>query len=217
MTLTPEQARRFYDRFGSRQDSQGFYEDAALELLASHAGLDRAGAVFEFGCGTGRFAAGLLANHLPADSSYLGVEISSTMLRLAANKLARFGPRAKVSPIAARARFPLADQSVDRVLATYVLDLLSEEDIALALSESRRVLVSGGKLGLVGLTHGVSLTSRLVIALWSIAFRLNPSWVGGCRPVAVAPLLDRTQWELEYREVISACGIPSEVLVAAKR
>ena len=33
-TLNFEEARRAYDRIGSFQDSQAFYEDAALDLLA---------------------------------------------------------------------------------------------------------------------------------------------------------------------------------------
>ena len=31
--LSPEQARRFYDRFGIKQDTQSFYENPALDKL----------------------------------------------------------------------------------------------------------------------------------------------------------------------------------------
>ncbi len=48
-----------YDRFGRRQDPQGWYEDAALERLIALGRLAEARAVCEFGCGTGRLAAGL--------------------------------------------------------------------------------------------------------------------------------------------------------------
>jgi hypothetical protein len=36
MVLTHSQAQAFYDRFGKRQDSQAFFEDAALDELISH-------------------------------------------------------------------------------------------------------------------------------------------------------------------------------------
>ncbi len=69
-----EQVRAFYDRFGAKQDSQAFYEDAATADLILNAELGAARAVFEFGCGTGRFAEKLLAEHLPADCSAIPFE-----------------------------------------------------------------------------------------------------------------------------------------------
>ena len=68
--LTSEQTRRVYDRIGRAQDWQRFYEDAATADLVAHAGFDAAHSIVELGCGTGRFAAGLLSRHLPADASY---------------------------------------------------------------------------------------------------------------------------------------------------
>ena len=56
-------ARAFYDRFGKKQDCQSFYEDPALDELIAHASFEDARSVFEFGCGTGKFAARILENH----------------------------------------------------------------------------------------------------------------------------------------------------------
>ena len=66
--FTPADARRFYDRFGSRQDTQGFYENPALDDLVKHANFERALSVLEFGCGTGSFARRLFEAVLPADA-----------------------------------------------------------------------------------------------------------------------------------------------------
>jgi trans-aconitate methyltransferase len=96
VTLTPGEARRFYDWFGRRLDRQAFYEDPALEALIAHAEFDRAAAVFEFGCGTGRLAEQLLRGHLPRQSLYLGVDVSSTMVGLARKRLRPWRPRAEV-------------------------------------------------------------------------------------------------------------------------
>jgi ubiquinone/menaquinone biosynthesis C-methylase UbiE len=114
-------------------------------------------------------------------------------------------------------RFPVADQSVDRVVANYVLDLLSDTDIRQLIAEARRVLRPGGKLCLVSLTHGVNVTSRLVIALWSTIFRISPSLVGGCRPIELAAYLDQDIWSIDHRQVVTPYGIASEVLVAGQR
>ena len=70
--LTREKVRAFYDRFGALQDRQGFYEDIATRDLVTHANFEQARAVFEFGCGTGRFAADLLSHRLAENSSYMG-------------------------------------------------------------------------------------------------------------------------------------------------
>ena len=52
--LNREQAKTFYDRLGSRQDSQAFYEDPAIRDLIAEADFETARSIFEFGCGTGR-------------------------------------------------------------------------------------------------------------------------------------------------------------------
>jgi SAM-dependent methyltransferase len=79
-TLSREQAQSLYDRIGARQDSQAFYDDPATEFLISHGDFGCANRVFEFGCGTGRFALRLISEHLPETACYRGVDLSSTMV-----------------------------------------------------------------------------------------------------------------------------------------
>ena len=211
MVLTPEEARRFYDRFGKKQDAQGFYEDPALDDLVRHASLAEAQAVFEFGCGSGRFAARLLAGHLPHSATYLGCDVSSTMVALATERLAPFADRARATLSDGTMHFPLAADSVDRVLCTYVLDLLSETQIAKFLQEAARVLTPGGKLCLVSLTHGTTFPSRVVSTLWGLLYRLRPTIVGGCRPLRLDQFLSPDCWETEYRNVVTPFAVPSEI------
>ena len=94
--LSPAQAERFYDRFGKKLDSQTFYEAPALNDLAAHLDLETCRAVLEFGSGTGRFAEELFETRLPPHAIYVGRDISKVMVRLAKERLARFGPRATV-------------------------------------------------------------------------------------------------------------------------
>jgi trans-aconitate methyltransferase len=123
--LSPEQAKRFYDRLGARQDWQGFYENAALQELIAHAGFDSARSVFEFGCGTGAFAARLLQQHLPADARYTGLDVSSTMVSLARKRLQPWPERAHVHQSDGSFRIHQADRSFDRFVSNYVFDLLA--------------------------------------------------------------------------------------------
>ncbi len=214
--LSPERIKTFYDRFGSKQDSQGFYEDRPLELLAAHAALDGSRRVFEFGCGTGRLARRLLERSLPADALYLGCDVSTTMVRLAGPRLLPLQPRALVVQVGGGTSLPIASTSVDRFLSTYVIDLLSEPAARDLLLEAGRILVPGGKLCLVGITRGRGLLSTLLMQAWALLYRMAPAAVGGCRPVELLPMLDPAAWHIDHHEVVAPLGIASEILVASR-
>lgn len=213
MTLPVEEARVFYDRFGAKQDRQAFYEAPALEALVAHAALPQARSVFELGCGTGRLAEAMLRGSLAPQARYLGIDISSTMIGIAAPRLAPFAPRAEVRQVSGEPRFPVPDESVDRVISTYVLDLLPEAGIREVLSEARRVLLPGGLLCIAGITRGSTPASRIVMGAWQRLFDCKPSWLGGCRPLELEPFL-ADGWEMRFRRTFVAFGIASEVIVA---
>jgi ubiquinone/menaquinone biosynthesis C-methylase UbiE len=215
-TLTHDAARALYDCIGPRQDAQGWYEDAPLERLIEEAQLARARSIVELGCGTGRLAERLLAEVAPAPARYLGLDLSPVMVALARERLERFGARAEVRQSDGRMLLPLGVASADRVLATYVLDLLSFPDIGAFLVEAHRVLKPGGLLCVAGLTCGERPLSRAVSALWSAVHRIAPAKLGGCRPLMLQPLLDRGRWRLVHRSVVSPFGFASEVIVAER-
>jgi len=215
--LSHDEAKAFYDWFGARQDSQRFYEDPAVADLIAHADFREAGSVFEFGCGTGRLAERLLSDCLPSHCRYRMVDISSTMVRLARERLAHWGERVGVEQTSGSMALAAPDASFDRFVACYVLDLLSEEDIRLLLAEAHRVVKPGGLFCAVGLTRGTSPLAKLVGLLWRAVFKLNPKMVGGCRAVVVRSLLDDADWSVRYTNVITRFGMSSEVLVAARR
>jgi len=213
--LSRKQARDFYDRLGSKQDWQSFYEDPAVADLIAHLSLATAASMIEFGCGTGRLAESLLTHHLPKEATYLGIEISSTMARLAKRRLERFGKRATVLLTKGEIQLDVKTSSFDRFLSTYVLDLLSEEDIRSLVAEAHRVLTPGGLLGIVSLTHGFTTVSRVFEKAWMSAFRFRPSLVGGCRPISLEDFIG-AGWNVRHSQKMTSFGVPSEVLVAEK-
>jgi ubiquinone/menaquinone biosynthesis C-methylase UbiE len=215
--LTHEQVRAFYNRMGAKQDWQAFYEAKATHDLIAHASFETAQAVFEFGSGTGAFAERLLTAHASPETSYVAVDSSPTMTRLARARLARFGSRVTVQQTDGSLQFAAASGSYDRFVSAYVADLLSLSDIAALLSEAYRLLVPGGCLCLVSLTHGTRGLSRLVTALWIRIHRLAPTLVGGCRPLELRVLLEGSRFHLEYVHVVTAFGIPSEIIIAKRQ
>ncbi len=215
--LTHQQAKAFYDRFGSKQDSQAFYEDRAINELVVRADFESANHVFEFGVGTGRLAERLLSQHLSGRARFTGSDISTTMLELAQTRLSRFGNRVELVLSNGAAVCPVPAASVDRIVSSYVLDLLPEQEIITFLSDCARALTAGGRLCLVGLTFGEGLGSRLVTAGWRALFRISPAIVGGCRPIRLEPLVVAAGLATLSSRVVTSFGIASEVLVAERR
>ena len=214
-TLSHEDARKFYDRFGSKQDWQRFYEDPAIQELIVSAALAEASAVVEFGCGTGRVAEMLLREHLPERAEYLAMDVSATMVALAQQRLSPFGSRVRVMQTDGTPRLREPSVSCDRFISTYVLDLLSTDDIRGVLGEAHRLLVPGGRLGVVGLTHGATIPARLVERAWTWAHRWRPTSVGGCRPISVVQFMG-SEWQVLHRAVVTSYAISSEVAAARK-
>jgi SAM-dependent methyltransferase len=207
--LSRAEAKAVYDAFGAKQDAQAWYEDPAVERMLAHAGMGEARSVFEWGCGTGRLAKRLMEENA---LEYVGVELSDTMVALAREKLAAFGSRARVVKIDGE---PQIEGSFDRVLSTYVLDLMSEEDIRALVVAARRALSPGGRLCLVGLTCGERGVARLVMKLWQGVHARWPKKVGGCRPLRMTEFLG--DWEIRHRSVVTSYGIASEAVVAVPR
>jgi ubiquinone/menaquinone biosynthesis C-methylase UbiE len=214
--LSREEARAFYDRFGAKQDLQRFYEDRAVEELLARSRFEKAKAVVELGCGTGRLAERLLREHLPLGATYHGFDVSGTMVRLARARLGPWSERARVEQTDGAPSIPRPNESCDRFLSTYVLDLLPEEDIRAALAEAGRLLVPGGLLCLAGLTFGETALSRAVCGLWSRVQAWRPALVGGCRPLRLLEFLG-SDWRVDHRRVICSFGVCSEVVVAEGR
>ena len=215
--LSRKEARAFYDWFGTKQDAQAYYEDPAIDDLIAYGYFEDARTVYELGCGTGRLAERLLEHELPLSASYRGTDISARMVELARARLDRFEERAQVVQTQGAMEIASPDGSVNHIVSTYVLDLLSEGDIQAFLEEAQRALTWDGRLCLAGLTHGTTLLSRLVTWVWRVIHWIHPRLVGGCKPVKLTEFLRQEYWTVLHHRVVVAYGIPSEVVVASPR
>jgi ubiquinone/menaquinone biosynthesis C-methylase UbiE len=215
-TLSAAEARRTYDRIGKMQDSQAFYEDRATAELIASLDIPSATSVFEFGCGTGRFAHDLLAHHLPTAAGYRGVDLSPEMVRLASERLASFGSRASVRLTEGGPPTDEPSESCDRFVSNFVLDLLSSKDIEVVIREAHRMLRPGGLLGLSSLTFGFTTASRIFSWTWLKIHALRPSLVGGCRPLELQDVLPEKAWKVRHRARLAPFAIPLEAVVAER-
>jgi ubiquinone/menaquinone biosynthesis C-methylase UbiE len=214
--LSHQEARSAYDRIGSLQDTQAFYEDRATELLLRHGDFESAEAVFEFGCGTGRFALRLFEDFLPPNARYCGVDISPKMVSLTEERLAPYSSRAQVTLGEGDPPVDEPADSCDRFVSNYVFDLLSEEDIRSVLREATRMLRRSGLLCLASLSTGVGPISRTAAGILSWVQAHRPSVVGGCRPIDLLPFLPPADWQIRHHAKVVAFAITSEALVAER-
>lgn len=213
--LSSSEVKRFYDRFGRLQDGQVFYEGRALDEVERNGQFEHAQSVLEFGCGTGAFARRLLRKRLPETAHYLGLDISETMIRIAAKRLAQWSECAVVQQTNGAPTMPVETGSVDRVVINYVLDLMSDQAISLLVGEAHRALIGGGLLAVTNLTCGASAPARVVSRVWGQLQRRWPSATGGCRPIRMSDRLSEPEWTLQHHNVVTQCGVSSEVCVAA--
>ena len=214
--LPTGEVARLYDRIGSWQDRQGWYEDRPVTEMIARADLAHAAGVFELGCGTGRLAARLLDRVLPAGCRYLGLDVSSRMVGISRERLARWAPRANVLQVNGRLPFPVEDGSFDRFVSTYVFDLLDDDDAAEVVGEAARVLTNDGLLAVVSLGLGDRAASRLIARGWTSLWKRWPKLVGGCRPVDLQPLLG-PEWASADVTGVTAGGLHSQILLARRR
>ena len=208
-TITPAQARRFYDRLGAGHDLAELYEGPAKALARARLDLAPGQRVANVGAGTGRDHARLLAAVRPGGAA-VAVDVSPVMLGLVR---ARTG--APVLRGDAR-HLPLRSGAVDRLFCAYVLDLIPAGDLAGTVAELRRVLRPSGRIALVSLTGGTTRVSRAVIAGWTAVYHLNPGLLGGCRPVQLADVVRTAGFADVRRAVVVRWGVPSEVITATR-
>lgn len=129
---------------------KSFPNKREVDLIAEMVELDRSGAYLDLGCSAGLYSRGLslLLDELSGDSDVIGIDISPSMLREAANRSLAAG----TMPSFARANahdLPFHDSSFVGVVCGGTLNELG--DPGLALRECHRILKPGGKVAIMGI------------------------------------------------------------------
>lgn len=190
-----------YDRWAALTESRA--RRACLERAAVRDGES----VLEVAVGTGlAFRELVLAN--PSGRTE-GVDLTEPMLDRARHKVARLPGRHRLR-VGDAHRLDFEDGAFDLVVNNYMFDLLPERDFAPVLGEMRRVLRAGGRLVLVNMAVGERLAHRL----YEVAYRIDPSLMGGCRGVTLGPFVERAGFTEVHVTRLSQLGFPSEIVTA---
>ena len=209
-TISTVTAQRFYSWLGARHDLGARFEREAKQQALSLLHLQSGQCVLNLGCGTGAEQPTLRRAVGPTGTLH-AVDLSPVMLCLTAERGA-----GTLTTQANAVRLPYADAMFDRILSTYLLDLLPAGLLPIVAAECARVLRPDGRLVLVTLTHGVDSASRAVVAAWRSMFRLHPLLLGGCRPVPLASLVAGAGLTLLDSTVVVQLGVPSAIVVVGR-
>lgn len=205
------EARRSYDRLSRIYTWLGeMWErkprQRALEALAVQPG-ER---VLEIGCGTGRDLLALL-HAAGAAGQVVGLDLSPGMLAVSRENWRKASLQAPGLVCADGASLPLADGSFDVVYSSFTLELFDTPEIGAFLAECQRVLVPGGRLGIVSLSK--SGGSKNLIKYYEYFHRRYPGIVD-CRPIFAAQALESAGFRVEWSKNLSMWGLRVEVALA---
>jgi ubiquinone/menaquinone biosynthesis C-methylase UbiE len=185
-------------------------ESRARRRVLDLAGLSGDEDLLEVATGTG---AQLVRLASATHGRTVGVELAGGMLARTRGRVTAAGLAGRVELLQANAlQLPLENESFDVLVNSYMLDLLSREDIPRALAEFKRVLRPGGRLVLSNMT----VAEHRRHALWDAAYARGVQLTANCRGVLAAPVLAELDFVEITREYLAQMLFPTEVVTARK-
>jgi ubiquinone/menaquinone biosynthesis C-methylase UbiE len=208
-TLSPHSARRIYDLIGRAYDLAAPFEGKAQQLGRDQLDLGPGLRVLEAGTGTGREHRALASAVAPGGMA-VALDLSFVMARLTRRRSGSPACQADAGWL------PFADGCFDRVFAAYVLDLMASAALPGVMRQFHRILRPGGRLVIVAMTEGVTLSSRAFVALWKAVYAVSPRLCAGCRPIQLAGIASQAGFVNVQAQVEVQWAVPSEVLLAVR-
>jgi ubiquinone/menaquinone biosynthesis C-methylase UbiE len=210
-----EEAKRYYDRISSVYDcvtgaSERRFAEIALERLR----IEKGETVLEIGFGTGHCLKQMAESVGDAGKVY-GVDISPGMVRVAQTRLEKAGVAKRVELYSGDATaLPYNAGMFDAVFMSFTLELFDTPEIPVVLGEVKRVLRTGGRIGIAAMS-GENGNSPL-LRLYEWAHMKWPVYID-CRPVYVERSLVAAGYDVKTKEIRKLFGLPVEIVVASKR
>ncbi len=193
-----------YDIWGKLTESKA--QDRCLKL----ANIQDGEAVLEVAVGTGLSFRRVLQQNPSGINE--GFDLSEAMLAKAQQKAIETGVTNYRLRIGDAYNLDYEDASFDLLINNYMFDLLPEADFPAVLQQFYRVLKPGGRLVLLNM----SKSERWYNQIWDTIYRIQPSWMGGCRGVALVDQVKTIGFQHVTREFVSQMTFPSEVIYGVK-
>jgi ubiquinone/menaquinone biosynthesis C-methylase UbiE len=208
----PERTRRVYDRLAVVYPVSTFFfhskaHQRALELSGIRDGMK----VLEVATGSGEMFRRLVRANL--SGSTVGLDLSPNMAARTQGRVRREFPQARAHCKAVDARYmPFRDESFDAVVCCYLLELLSADDILVALQEIHRVLKPRGIFTLVLIGQNTQVFNQL----YKVCGKLAPAFWGRQVEQKVPDLIKSVDFRIVEDRTVRQTFYPSRVLAARK-
>ena len=209
-------AQAFYTRLSGVYDmmadsSEHRARERGLVLLAPTPG-ER---VLEIGYGTGASLVEL-AKSVGPTGHVSGVDISPGMMAVATRRLEEPPGLAQCVDlrVAAIPPIPYADSSFDAVYLSFTLELFPEVAIPLVLAEIRRVLVPGGRLGIVSMAVPSGSDNTSALERTYVWMHRHFPHIVDCCPIDVGACLDCSGFRIDHIERQMIWTMPVAICVA---
>lgn len=210
-----DDAEKYYDRFSVVYDwLGGIFERKHAEKALSYLEIENGEIVLEIGFGTGNCLQRIALSVGKTGKAY-GVDISDGMLHVTRRKLEKAGLIDRVELNHGDAsKLPFVDETFGAVFMSFTLELFDTPEIPQLLSEVRRVLKAGGRLGIVSLSKAKGNSIALRIYEW--IHRKWPKCVD-CRPIYLEQSLRKADYTIQRKEMDNLFVLPLEIVVAIKK
>lgn len=185
-------------------------ESRAHQLALEVAQVRNGERVLEVAAGTGLMFKQLVQKNPDGDNQ--AVDLCDAMLARARRRLEGIEATSVHLRLGNARQLPFEDQQFDLLMNNYMFDLLPESAFADVLSEFRRILKPGGRLVLINMTQA----ERFGEGVYSLVYRLNPKWMGGCRGVMMSQPLSEAGFVDIERQRLSQMRFPSEIITARR-
>ena len=215
MNTSSNPTQRFYDRISHAYDliADGGERKArqrGLELLNAQPG-ER---VLEIGYGTGHSLVAL-AESVGQTGRVSGIDISPGMRDVAMKRVREAGQESVVDfHVGSVPPIPFDDASFDAVTMSFTLELFAIESIPSVLSECRRVLKPGGRLGIVSMATVQEGEHESVLERTYIWMHIHFPHFVDCQPIPLETLLSDAGFSSQKQERIDLFTMPVAIVVA---
>ncbi len=207
-----DRTRRVYDRLaGVYPVSTGLFHSRAHRFALDLSGIRDGMRVLEVATGSGEMFRRLL--RINPSGFTVGLDLSPKMAARTNGRIRKAFPTARAHCNAVDVRhLPFADASFDAVMCCYLLELLSTDDIGVALREMRRVLRPAGTLT----TVLISERDPFFNGAYSVCGRAIPAFWGRQVERRVPAMLESHSFRIEGDRKVRQIYYPSRILVARR-
>jgi len=205
-----DETRAYYNKIAKVYDllaerSEQPMREVGLEKLAAGPG-ER---ILEIGFGTGHTLA-TLAQAVGPQGNVYGIDISESMVAMTAELLENEGLADRVRVQCGDAEhLPYDDASMDGVVMVFTLELFDTPVIPRVLAECRRVLRTGGRIVVVGISKEGK--QGLMVKAFEWTHRHFPNLMD-CRPIYVRRALESAGFRIEDA-AIEHMWVPVEIVL----